>query len=297
MRTFFHRKHIVYFDNVLCRLIFSRVDGLSLSLTLPLCVCSVLEMSTSMEENAVCLELSLSLHFIPVNLLHFLFWQSACLYKRFELTKSRVFVAATVSSIHCTKHKVLNVFLLEFMTLQFFFSLFLSKKAIFKQRKGFECRVKIHQYTLSWQKRAEKEREWRDLYVCILFFRFRFLLQSSFIVAFCIFGCIFVESQQALRLKNKVIKYSINFDTTRYGRLITIIMWLFHCVHRQVNQVGTFMRSHFGSFFCFVDVAIPLPVCAFFFSLASFALRLQSNLFDAMFWHPKNILRLYHSMD
>lgn len=98
------------------------------------------------------------------------------------------------------------------------------------------------------QKQGRAERMKR--FVCILFFRF--LFQCSFIIAYCIFGCIFVET--SIRLKNKVIKYSINFDTTRYGRLITIIMWLFHCASPSVSSGQVciaFWKLFCYSSFCF----------------------------------------------
>lgn len=102
------------------------------------------------------------------------------------------------------------------------FKFFGCKKAIFNREQALAERgEKIKKRRRGREK--EKNGEWtRFVYVFFSVFSFNLLF---FIIAYCIFVCIFAEP---LRSKNKVIKYSINFDTTRYGRLITIIMW-FHC--------------------------------------------------------------------
>lgn len=102
----------------------------------------------------------------------------------------------------------------------------------------------------SWQKSQkgrETQRESRDLYT---FFSFVFsfnpllLLPSVFSVAFSSKASTSIE-------ENRVIKYSINFDTTRYGRLITIIMWLFHCASAKWIKWATLCDHILGVFFLF----------------------------------------------
>lgn len=260
-------------------MIFSRADVLSLSVFLS--VCSVLEMSTSMKKCSMFRTFSHFTLFRKFVTFSSLLTKCVFIYERFNCTKSRVFVAATVSSIHCTEHKVLNV---VFLSNSWLFSFYIfEQKAIFRQRNGFGWRAR----------EAEQNRENEE--ICIHSFHPFSLSILFYFVAFCNFGCIFVESKHDSIEANQVIKYSINFDTTRYGRLITIIMWLFHCASAKWIKWATLCDHILGVFlFCSVIVAIPLSACVIF------CVCICIELTDEFVWCDvltlENILRLYHSM-
>lgn len=210
--------------------------------------------------------------------------------------KKRVVVAAftaTVSSIHCTKHKVLNGFFFEFMTLQFLVSFF-NKQLIFEQRTGFDrlWGVKIQKYRTdkSGREREKQKEQKSDRTMGFVYEFFAFSLSTRFlrIILPTVFSVAF--SSKPLRSKNKVIKYSINFDTTRYGRLIIIIMWFQHSASANASN-GQVYAITFWDFVLLLFLLL-LLLLFLFLSVSFFCIEITAE-FKWWCFDTRNRLRLY----
>lgn len=123
-----------------------------------------------------------------------------------------------------------------------------AKRQFLGSEKALDAKQKYTNAELTEEPERQRNTERIKRFVYILFFRF--LFQSSFIVAFCIFGCVFVESKHFdwRESSNKVLnKFRYNkIRSADYNNYVTLPL----CIGK-VNQVGNFMRSHFGSFFLF----------------------------------------------